>query len=141
MLNLTHTAKSALILDTQHADALDKIRHLEHKPSAAKPQDAPVLEKPQFVHPLRNIDRLPEGQPAHLEATLTPINDATMKVEWFRNGQPIPQGHRFKTTNDFGFVALDVLYAYPEDTGNYTCRAVNAVGEAVTTCSVAVQGT
>lgn len=47
-------------------------------------------------------------------------------------------GHRFKTTYDFGFVALDVLYAYPEDSGTYMCKARNAVGEAVTTCSISV---
>jgi hypothetical protein len=49
-------------------------------------------------------------------------------------------GHRFKTTYDFGFVALDILYAYAEDSGTYMCRAKNAVGEAVTTCSVKVEG-
>jgi hypothetical protein len=49
-------------------------------------------------------------------------------------------GHRFKTTYDFGFVALDILYAYAEDSGTYMCKAKNAVGEAVTTCSVQVEG-
>ena len=38
-------------------------------------------------------------------------------------------GHRFRTTNDFGYVALDILYTYPEDNGVYMCRAVNKVGE------------
>lgn len=47
-------------------------------------------------------------------------------------------GHRFKTTYDFGFVALDILYAYPEDSGTYMCKAKNLVGEAVTTCTVGV---
>lgn len=47
-------------------------------------------------------------------------------------------GHRFKTTYDFGFVALDILYAYAEDSGTYMCKAKNAVGEAVTSCSVSV---
>ena len=44
-----------------------------------------------FGRPLKNAS-LVEGQPTHLEATLTPVNDANMKVEWFYNGQPIPQG-------------------------------------------------
>ena len=47
-------------------------------------------------------------------------------------------GHRFKTTYDFGFVALDILYAYPEDSGTYMCKAKNIAGEAVTTCIVSV---
>ena len=33
-----------------------------------------------------------------------------IKVEWLCNGKPVPQGHRFRTTYDFGFVALDILY-------------------------------
>ena len=49
-------------------------------------------------------------------------------------------GHRFKTTYDFGFVALDLLYSYPEDSGTYMCKATNLVGEAVTTCNVGVEG-
>lgn len=81
---------------------------------------------------------MPEGKSAHLEATLTPVNDPTMVVEWFRDGRPIPQGHKFKTTYDFGYVALDILYAYPEDSGTYMCKARNAVGEAVTTCVISV---
>ncbi|GLH07319.1 LOW QUALITY PROTEIN: Titin [Gryllus bimaculatus] len=121
--------------------SIKKIQYLEddsrHKRTAA--EDAVILEKPQFGRPLRNIENLAEGLSAHLEATLTPVNDPTMKVEWFCNGKPIPQGHRFKTTYDFGFVALDILYAYAEDSGTYMCKARNAVGEAVTTCSVKVQ--
>lgn len=61
-------------------------------------------------------------------------------VEWYCNGKPVQHGHRFKTTYDFGFVALDILYAHAEDTGTYMCKAKNAVGEAVTTCNVSASG-
>ena len=63
-----------------------------------------------------------------------------MRVEWLFNGKSIPQGHRFRTTYDFGFVALDILYAYPEDSGTYTCRAINALGETSSTSNLVVQG-
>ncbi|XP_068082222.1 titin [Anabrus simplex] len=133
-------SRSSIILDTQHEGALQKIQYLEddsrYKRSTV--EDTVISEKPQFGRPLRNLDLI-EGQSAHLEATLTPVNDPTMKVEWYCNGRPIPQGHRFKTTYDFGFVALDILYAYGEDSGTYMCKARNAVGEAVTTCSVKVE--
>jgi hypothetical protein len=49
-------------------------------------------------------------------------------------------GHRFRTHHDFGFVALDILYTYPADSGTYMCRAVNKNGEAATTCAVTVAG-
>lgn len=61
-------------------------------------------------------------------------------MEWFLNGKAIRAGHRFRTTHDFGFVALDILYAYAEDSGTYTCRAINKLGEAVNQCTVQVLG-
>jgi hypothetical protein len=47
-------------------------------------------------------------------------------------------GSRFTETNNFGFVALDILYCYPEDSGTYTCRAKNIIGEAVTSANLVV---
>jgi hypothetical protein len=133
-------SRASIISETQHQGALNKIQYLEDDSrfKRAQAEDILVTEKPQFGRPLKNVEHLPEGRSVHLEATLIPVNDPTMKVEWYRNGVPIPQGHRFKTTYDFGFVALDVLYAYPEDSGTYMCKAKNAAGEAVTTCIVTV---
>ncbi|CAG9767391.1 unnamed protein product [Ceutorhynchus assimilis] len=74
-------------------------------------EDAIILENPHFGRGLKTIDNLPEGQSAHLKATLTPVNDQTMKVEWYCNGRPIQTSNRFKTTYDFGYVPLDILYA------------------------------
>ncbi|XP_043190339.1 titin-like isoform X4 [Amphibalanus amphitrite] len=138
-LNITVQPRAALIQESQHPAALQKISHLEAGRPRPAAEQAPQYERPVFGRPLKNAS-LVEGQPTHLEATLTPVNDPHMKVEWFYNGQPIPQGHRFKTTYDFGYVALDLLYSYPEDSGTYMCKATNLVGEAVTTCNVGVEG-
>ncbi|KAF0313310.1 Titin [Amphibalanus amphitrite] len=137
-LNITVQPRAALIQESQHPAALQKISHLEAGRPRPAAEQAPQYERPVFGRPLKNAS-LVEGQPTHLEATLTPVNDPHMKVEWFYNGQPIPQGHRFKTTYDFGYVALDLLYSYPEDSGTYMCKATNLVGEAVTTCNVGVE--
>jgi len=135
------SSRSGLITDSQHQAALEKIQYLESDARFRRPDevDSVLTDKPSFGRPLRNLS-IKEGQSAHLEATLVPVNDTTMRVEWYHNGRPITQGHRFRTTNDFGFVALDILYGYSEDSGTYMCKAVNANGEAVTTCSVTVEG-
>lgn len=140
-LNINVTSRAGLILDSQHKSALDKIQYLEDDSRYKRVDevDSVISEKPSFGRPLRNLT-LSEGQAAHLEATLVPVNDNTMRVEWYHNGRPISQGHRFRTTYDFGFVALDILYCYPEDSGTYMCKAINANGEAITTCSVEVEG-
>ena len=51
----------------------------------------------------------------------------------FVNGKPLPIASRFNSTYDFGYVSLDVAHVYPEDSGVYTCRAVNNKGQAVST--------
>lgn len=53
---------------------------------------------------------------------------------------PSFSGHRFKTTHDFGFVALDVLYVYTEDCGEYVARAVNDYGEDTTRTTLRCKG-
>lgn len=42
-----------------------------------------TLSKLQF----QNLKNLSEGEIAHFEASLTPVGDQTMKVEWFYNGE------------------------------------------------------
>ena len=49
-------------------------------------------------------------------------------------------GHRFRTVNDFGFIALDVLSAYAEDSGEYTAKITNRLGTATSTINIKIQG-
>lgn len=95
---------------------------------------------PVFTVPLSNVDSLREGESSHFEARLTPTDDPKLKVEWFWNGKPLKTGSRFRTFCDFGFVILEISPVYPEDSGEYSCRAANDFGEAVTTCTMKVQG-
>merc|ERR1719357_1082775 len=138
-VNISIATGKGLLLDTDHQDALNKIRYLESKHQKTAEEELAAPEAPQFGRPLKDIT-LEEGQPAHFESTLTPVNDASMRIEWMFNGKEVSQGHRFRTTYDFGFVALDILYAYPEDSGSYTCKAVNALGETSISCELRVQG-
>ena len=62
----------------------------------------------------------------------------SLKVEWFFNGRPLTIGSRFKTYNDFGFIALDILGVTSLDAGQYVCRASNKMGEASTQAEVRV---
>lgn len=86
-----------------------------------------------------SLENLKEGEHAHLECRVEPISDANLRIEWFVNGKAIKTGHRFRTTHDFGYVALDILYIYAEDSGTYMCKATNLMGEAVNTSTIKVQ--
>ena len=59
-------------------------------------------------------------------------------MEWFCNGRPLTIGSRFKTYNDFGFIALDIVGVNMQDAGDYTCRASNQMGQAETAATVKV---
>ena len=77
--NIKIAARSGLLLDSEHSDALEKIRYLESKHQRTAEEEMAVSEAPQFGHQLKDVT-LDEAQPAHFETTLTPVNDATMKV-------------------------------------------------------------
>lgn len=49
------------------------------------------------------------------------------------------KANRVTTMHDFGYVALNMKYVNPEDSGTYTCRATNELGEAVTSATLFVQ--
>lgn len=125
-----------MYLDTLDEQRLQKIKELENYARPTIPEIEPVGQKPVFLTPLTSLENLKEGDYAHLECRVEPINDPNLKIEWFINGKAIRAGHRFRTTHDFGYVALDILYVYGEDTGTYMCKATNLLGEAVSTCSV-----
>lgn len=121
---------------------LEKIQNLEDSNIHARDEQIDEIKgrAPVFTTPLENVDNLREGENVHFEARVVPTDDPKLKIEWFWNGKPLKVGSRFRTFCDFGFVILEISPVYPEDTGEYSCRAINEYGEAVTTASMKVQG-
>ena len=106
-------------------DAYAKILELEafgkHRPELNTPFK---LQPPKFTEHFQPL-KLIEGQSAHFEVRLIPIDDADLEVKFYRDGVELKTGHKYRTFHDFGVVILDVLYCYEEDGGLYECRAVN----------------
>ncbi|KAI6199682.1 hypothetical protein M3Y96_00652800 [Aphelenchoides besseyi] len=121
----------SLVLDTNHPESLRRIIELESvKPAEPTLDDLPP-EAPQFTQQLTALEaELIEGMPQHLDATVIPINDPSLQIEWYFNGQPLQFSNRIKQISEFGYNALELLYTRPEDSGTYTCRARNQAGEA-----------
>jgi hypothetical protein len=122
--------KEGLILTPQQPSSLNQIDYLESQQihigpiNPDRPEEIMSLEQPRFVKPPKDQLEVKEGQNVHFEGRILPVNDPKMEVEWYFNGQPLQSGHRFRPVYDFGYAALDILYAYPEDSGTYTivCR-------------------
>lgn len=135
--------KKDLILDSQHPQGLEKIQHLE---DASRYQRSEFVDEIVNIHPKfktkpKDLTNMRESQHAHFECKLEPVTDPNLKVEWFKNGQPIIVGHRFRPIHDFGYVALDIIDLIAEDSGTYTCRAVNFVGSDETHCTLMCRST
>lgn len=120
---------------------MQKIHQLEDTSRYQRREEKEIIvrQAPQFTVQLNGPKNLIEGQSAHYECQISPFPDANLKVEWLYQGKPLQQGHRFRTTCDFGFAALDILTVYAEDSGEYTCRVTNLNGQAQSSIKLNVQ--
>lgn len=98
-----------------------------------------MKQAPNFIRPLHDLGELEEGKNAHFEAQVTPVNDPTMRVEWYKDGRPITASSRITAIFNFGYVSLNIMHLRSEDSGTYTVRAVNGIGEATSTAKIHIQ--
>lgn len=126
-------ARATIEKRTQHPGSLQQIQQLEDysKYQRTESVDENVNQKPSFIRPLINLGNLEEGRNAHFEAQLAPVSDPTMRVEWYKDGRPITASSRITAIFNFGYVSLNILHLRGEDSGQYTVRAVNKLGEAI----------
>ena len=128
--NLEVVEESSIISSSQFPESLDKIQYIEghSKYSRKEIEDLEFNEKPRFLAPM-NDQRIPEFQRAHFETRLEPQNDPSMSITFLKNGQPIEQANRISTTDNFGFVSIDIRQCTKEiDEGYYEVIATNRIG-------------
>ncbi|MFH4985072.1 hypothetical protein AB6A40_011781 [Gnathostoma spinigerum] len=66
-------------------------------------------------------------------------NSKVVEIKFrYHNGAPLAAASRFRPMFDFGYVALDILYARPEDSGTYTLVAKNELGQVESTLELFV---
>ena len=84
-------AKGSLLLDSQHPEGMRQITELERSRAAPRQvsDDQQNFDKPVFVTPLTGTDVVAEGQSAHMECRVVPLGDASMKINWFKNGEAL----------------------------------------------------
>ena len=139
-VQLNVNAHAQVDYSSMHSRTVEETKRFEMKQEVKQQEFEEVAPTgpPVFKLTLVSPDPVCDGKNIHLEARLEPIGDPTMKVEWFFNGRPLTIGSRFKTYNDFGFIALDILGVTSLDAGQYVCRASNKMGEASTQAEVRV---
>lgn len=80
---IQYSGKGGVYLDSLQPTSLAKIRELENatgQPSGFA--SSPMSEAPKFTTQLVDITNLKEGQSAHFEARVTPVNDPNLVVRF-----------------------------------------------------------
>ena len=135
--NLKIQVNETIQKQTIHEGAMNQIHYLESDHSRKHEEESFTSQAPAFTCGMRDLT-VNEGTSAHFEAKLVPVGDPYLRVDWLKDGRPIPASNRMSTLHDFGFVAFDLKYTRPDDAGTYTCRAVNQLGEANITATLRV---
>lgn len=110
----------------------EKLKELERGPvNEAPPQEAVSRTPPKFITQIESAT-VEENETVRFQCQVEPKTDDKLRIEWYRNGKLIPAGHRYRTVFDMGFVSMEILYVYSEDSGEYVCKAINDYGEDTT---------
>merc|ERR1712158_214503 len=132
-VNLNCRSKKDIILDSQlpQGMSMDRLKEIEARKAEVSAEEDAEITVPKFITQIKSR-AVAEGEPAHFECRVDPKNDPKLQIKWYHNGKEVDYGHRFRLTFEFGYVALDILYTYPEDEGEYVCKAFNELGEDIT---------
>ncbi|KJH46029.1 immunoglobulin I-set domain protein [Dictyocaulus viviparus] len=82
---------------------------------------------PTFTTKLNDL-RIAQNGPAVFSCAIT--GEPRPTVNWFKDGQPLPNDGRFVASETSGQYKLSLNNALPQDAGIYECVAKNAAGEA-----------
>jgi len=96
------------------------------------------LVSPTFVKRLSPV-KVMDGESVNLTCIVE--GKPTPRVEWYHNDKPIKEGKEITIIQDMeGICSLAITEVFPEDAGEYTCHAINPVGEAICKSSLVVEG-
>lgn len=95
-------------------------------------------EPPRFNMPLRN-QTVNDGEQVVFRVLF--LGEPTPTVTWFFNSQPIHPSQDFRINVDRvrGESTLVIVEVFPEDEGEYMCKAENNHGTAITHCHLFVK--
>lgn len=102
------------------------------------PMEVEEEEAPRFTMPLRN-QTVTDGDRAVLRVFFSGVPAPT--VTWYFNSQPVRPGQDFQINVDVrrGESTLVIVEVFPEDEGEYMCKAENPLGTAITHCHLFVR--
>ncbi|KAK2502240.1 hypothetical protein MC885_016704, partial [Smutsia gigantea] len=129
----------SIVGTTVHKEHLKVLREREAKVTETARVPAPVeipVTPPTLVSGLKNVTVI-EGESVTLECHISGY--PSPKVTWYREDYQIESSIDFQITFQSGIARLMIREAFAEDSGRFTCSAVNEAGTVSTSCYLAVQ--
>lgn len=87
--------RQGVISDSQHPESYQQTLKFEPDDTiypAQMPEEKPQ-RPPIFTEHLKNNEGLGENEVAYLEAQVEPTDDENLKIEWYKNGEPLVPGN------------------------------------------------
>jgi len=100
------------------------------------PEDKPMTE-PKFNQTL-NDRTVKDGESVTLKCVVA--GDPEPQIEWSKNGSIVHSSKEISLKYKAGVATLTIEEVFPEDAGEYICKATNSVGVASTKCKLQVSG-
>lgn len=92
-------------------------------------------EIPEFIEKLSNL-RIKDGESLSLKCSVKGTPEP--QVEWTKNGQILRSSDIMDLKYKNGVATLAIGEVYPEDEGDYVCKATNLAGTTTTRCKLTV---
>uniref|UniRef100_A0A2K6GT01 Myosin-binding protein H n=2 Tax=Propithecus coquereli TaxID=379532 RepID=A0A2K6GT01_PROCO len=121
------------------ATVTKELAHIQKADIAAKPKGfikRDFSEAPSFTQPLADHTSTP-GYSTQLFCSVRA--SPKPKIIWMKNNMEIQGDPRYRTLSDQGICTLEIRKPSPFDSGVYTCKAVNVLGEASVDCRLEVK--
>lgn len=91
---------------------------------------------PQFSKGLSDLT-VNDGDSLNLTAHVQ--GDPEPQVVWTKDGKPLSSSEVIDLKYKNGIAKLHINEVYPEDEGEYVCKATNSMGTAETTCKLSIK--
>ncbi|GFU14694.1 twitchin, partial [Nephila pilipes] len=100
------------------------------------PEDKPMTP-PKFLQSLGDRT-VQDGESVTLKCTIS--GDPEPQVEWTKNGSALHSSKEISLKYKSGIATLTIEEVYPEDAGEYVCKATNSIGTVSTKSKLQVLG-
>ncbi|UYV65935.1 unc-22 [Cordylochernes scorpioides] len=100
----------------------------------AVPEDKQMLA-PQFTQKLADL-KVKDGEALLLKCQVQ--GDPEPQVEWYKNGELLRSSDIVDLKYKNGVASLSIGEVYPEDEGEYLCKATSSLGSVSTRCKLAI---